>query len=148
MNATEIVKTGWAAIERGDIPKASTYLAEDFQFSGPVPKPLHKQEFMKMMQALIAGVPDWKFNARNMEAHGHTVEATVQPTGTHTRLLSGLMPGMPDAPPTGKSFKLSPEHVRITLRGDKILSIQTDPVPGGGIPGMLQQLGIVMPARP
>lgn len=146
MNATETVKACWTAMEQGDMQKVSGYLSDDFKLSGPVPQPMGKQEFIKLMGAIVTGVPNWKFNTSHIHQEGNTVELTHRITGTHSREMPGLMPGMRAAPATGKTIKLPEEHLVVTFRGDKISKIQVDAVPNGGVPGMLQQLGIALPA--
>src|SRR6266566_227099 len=73
--------------------------------------------------------------------HGDTVTAAVQITGTHTRKLVVPMPGMPLIPPTGKKIALPEEHMTFTFKGDKIASLASDNVPGGGVLGVLAQIG-------
>ena len=42
---------------------------------------------------------------------------------------------------------LPEEHTELTFEGDKIASLASDNVPGGGVPGMLQQIGLQLPAQ-
>jgi hypothetical protein len=35
--------------------------------------------------------------------------------------------------------------MHVTVQNDRITHVTIDPVPGGGVPGLLQQLGINMP---
>ncbi|HZS79116.1 MAG TPA: hypothetical protein VFA41_21070 [Ktedonobacteraceae bacterium] len=53
---------------------------------------------------------------------------------------------MPPIPPTGKRISLPVEHVEYTLSGNKITSLSSDNVPGGGVPGVLAQMGVPLPA--
>jgi hypothetical protein len=140
MNAQEIVKKALAEIEKGAID-ASTY-TEDMIFSGPVPKPIKRNEYVTLMKNLVGASPDWNFHARDFTVLGDTVKVTVGITGTQTRTLPGLMPGIPALPPTNKRFILPEEHLSIKVRGDKICELVVDVVPGGGVIGMLAQLGV------
>jgi hypothetical protein len=137
-----------AAIEKGDIDGASQRMADDMEFSGPVPKPLSKGEFLTLIKGLTAGIPDWKFNVHDLQETGDKVRLKVRITGTHTRELPGLMPGMPAAAATNKSFALPEEPTEVQFRAGKITGWRLDPVPaGGGVPGILHQLGIAVPMR-
>ncbi len=70
--------------------------------------------------------------------------AAVQITGTHTRDLVLPVPGMPPIPATGKRVSLPEEHITFTFKGDTLASLTSDNVPGGGIPGLLAQIGVPM----
>jgi hypothetical protein len=140
MNTQEIVKKAFAEIEKGVID-ASRY-TEDMIFSGPVPKPMKRNEYVTLMKNLVGAFPDWNFHAHDFQALGDTIKVTVGITGTHIRTLPGLMPGMLALPPTNKSFILPEEHLSIKVRGDKICELVADVVPGGGVSGILAQLGV------
>jgi hypothetical protein len=143
-NAIETVKQALADIEAGNV-QASTY-TEDLSFSGPVPQPLGLEPYLSLMRALVAASPDWNFHAHGYWQDGDTVTVQIAITGTQTRTLRSLMPGMPELPPTGKRFALPAEELTFTLRGDRICAIQAKVPPGGGVPGMLKQLGVQTPA--
>lgn len=140
MNTLEIVKKALAEIEKGTID-ASMY-SEDMIFSGPVPKPLKRDEYLTLLRNLVGASPDWNFHARNFTVLGDTVKVTVSITGTQTRTLPGLMPGMQALPPTNKRFILPEEHLSIKVCGDKICELVADVVPDGGVIGILTQLGV------
>jgi len=140
MNGAEIVKKALAEIEKGAID-ASTY-SEDMTFSGPVPKPIKRDEFITLIKNLVGACPDWNFHARDFTVLGDTVKVTVGITGTQTRTLPGLLPGMEALPPTNKCFMLPEEHLSIKVCRDKICELVADVVPGGGVLGMLMQLGV------
>jgi SnoaL-like polyketide cyclase len=140
MNAQEIVKKAFVEIEKGAID-ASSY-TEDMIFSGPVPQPIKRNEYVTLMKNLVGAFPDWNFHARDFRVLGDTVTVTVGITGTHTRTLPGLMLGMLALPPTNKRFILPEEHLSIKVRGDKICELVADVVPGGGVIGILAQLGV------
>ena len=140
MDKLEIVKNAMTDIEKGAI-KASSY-TEDMIFSGPVPQPLNRDQYLDLMHALVGASPDWNFHARDFTVEGDTVQISISITGTQTRTLPGLMPGMPDLPATGKQFSLPGEHLTITVRGNQISQLVARVPPGGGVPGMLAQLGV------
>jgi hypothetical protein len=145
MEIQDIVNQVLDSLERGDVKLTAHYYADNFTFSGPVPEPLNKSQFLDLMTKVTQGVPDWNFNRGKLRVEGHTVIVPVQVTGTQTRMLPGLMPGMPDIPATNRSFRNPPETIRVTFQGERAVDLHVDPVPGGGIPGMLEQLGVAIP---
>jgi predicted ester cyclase len=145
MTKTETVKAFSAALEAREFDKAASYLADDFVLNGPVPQPIGKQEFIAIQSAFESAFEDWSFNSHDEVEQGDKVVAAVQITGTHTRDLILPMPGMPTIPATDKKVSLPEEHLEFTFMGDKIASLTTDNVPGGGIPGVLQQIGVPLP---
>jgi hypothetical protein len=52
---------------------------------------------------------------------------------------------MPTIPATNKKVSLPEEHLIFTFEGDKVASLTSDNVPGGGVPGVLQQIGVPLP---
>ena len=146
MTKTEMVKAFSAALETRDFDKAASYLADDFVLSGPVPMPIGKQEFIAVQSAFEDAFQDWSFNSHDEVEQGDKVIAAVQITGTHTRDLVLPMPGMPPIPATNKKVSLPVEHITFTFNGDKIASLISDNVSGAGIPGVLQQIGVPLPA--
>jgi hypothetical protein len=148
MNAIDIVKAGLAASEAGQSSKFADFLSEDMVFAGPVPEPVGKREFAGLMAAMVAGIPDWKFNAKDFKQVGDKVTVTFQITGTQTRELSLPMPGIPKIPASGKHISLPQEPTTITLKDGKICRLESTVVPGGGVMGVLAQLGIAIPQMP
>jgi hypothetical protein len=73
------------------------------------------------------------------------VAGTSQITGTHTTTLPPILPGMPAIPPTGHKVMLPVEPIKATIRGDKIAHFEVAATPGGGVPGLLAQIGVQMP---
>lgn len=140
MKAQEIVKKALTDIENGAID-AAIYTG-DMIFSGPVPQPIKRDEYVTLLKNLVGGCPDWNFHARDFTVSGDTVKVTVAITGTQSRTLPGLMPGMEALTPTNKRFILPEEHISFKVRGDKIFECSVDKVPGGGVMGILTQLGV------
>jgi len=146
MTRLETVHAFADAVEAQDFDKAASYLSDDFVFTGPVPQPVGKNEFIAIQSAFARAIPDWSFNSHDEVEEGNKVSVAVQITGTHTQELVLPMPGMPPIPPTGKRISLPEEHVEYTFSGDKIASLTSDNVPGGGVPGVLAQIGVPLPS--
>lgn len=145
MTKTETIKSFSAALEAREFEKAASYLTDDFVFKGPVPMPVGKQEFIAIQRAFESAFEDWSFNSHNEVEQGDKVVAAVQITGTHTQDLVLPMPGMPTIPATHKKISLPEEHLEFTFKGDKVTSLTSDNVSGGGVPGVLQQIGVPLP---
>ena len=142
MTKTETIKAFSAALEARDFEKAASYLSDDFVVRGPVPQPIGKQEFIAVQSAFENAFEDWSFNSHDEVEQGDKAIAAVQITGTHTRDLVLPIPGMPTIPATHKKVSLPEEHLEFTFKGDKIVALTSDNVPGGGVPGVLQQIGV------
>ena len=90
MSNTETVQAFMQALEARDFAAASSYLADDFIFSGATPKPLNKGQFMTVMKELKDGIPDLTFHLQDVHQRDSTVTATMQITGTQTRKTSSM----------------------------------------------------------
>jgi predicted ester cyclase len=146
MSKIDTVKAFSEALETRDFDKAASYLADDFVFTGPVPQSIGKQAFIAVQSAFEDAFQGWSFNSHDEVEQGEKVVAAVQITGTHTRDLVLSMPGMPPIPATGKGVSLPVEHITFTFKGDKIASLTSDNVPGGGVAGVLAQIGVQVPS--
>jgi predicted ester cyclase len=134
------------AIEAKDTTAAAKLLSDDFTFSGPVPQPISGGEWLAMQQGLSKAFPDWKFNAANLREEGGKVRCAVQITGTHKGELDLSALGMPKLPATGKSVKLPREEITLSVSNGKFTSLSVPPTDGGGVMGILSQLGVKVPA--
>lgn len=134
------------ALEQGDFVRMSKLLDDNMLFCGPVPRPYSKQAFLGLISAVRAGVPNWKSHFRDVQVAHSIVSMTIEMTGAHLQRLPGPFPGMPTHPPTGVYFHLPPERIEFAISGEKITRIHIEPVPGGSISGILEQLDIPIPA--
>lgn len=142
MSNLDLARKGLRAWEANDVATVTSLIADDFTLSGAVPQPLGKAEFLGFMHAMLAAFPDFKFNETLTEEGADTVICTQHTTGTHTGTLA--LPGMPPVPATGKKVALPEEKQVFTFRDGKFVKAHSDPVPGGGVMGMLAQLGVKM----
>jgi predicted ester cyclase len=145
MSHVEIVKEVFAGMDQGDFGKFDRMTTDDCVITGPAPEPLPKHAFIAMQGAVVRAIPDWKFNISEIHEEGDTVHVTANATGKHTAEL--VLPDMPPIPATGKTIRQPQEHIDLTFRGDKISNVFLRQVPGGGILGLLQQLGVELPAH-
>ena len=86
-------------------------------------------------------MPDWKFNGKDFKQNGETVTATFQISGTQTAILNLPMPGFMKFPATGKHVSLPEEGMTFTVKNGKVTRIESAGVAGGGVAGVLSQLG-------
>ena len=145
MSGIDTVKAALAAAEAGDFAKASGMFTDDMMFAGPVPNPVGKKEFIGIQSAMVAGIPDWKFNAADFKEQGDKVTATLQITGTQTREIRLPLPGIQPVPATNKHFSLPKDAATFTMKDGKISRLETAGTPGAGVMGVLAQLGVPAP---
>jgi len=145
MRTREIAEAFLAGINVLDLDAAAPYCADNFTYSGPVPKPVSVQEWRGLAALFRTAFPDWSFNARVERVEGDVVHVTAQVTGTHTGNLDLTALDIGIIPATGKSISLPQGTGRVTLEGDKVVNLHFDVVPGAGIPGILAQLGVEKP---
>lgn len=146
MSAKDVVRTWLTAIEENELNTVRNLLADEFVFEGFAPFPLDRAHFLRMMAGLREAIPNWDFNKGRMEEHGKRVEVQVRLAGTHRGELVIPLPGLGKVPPTGRSFVLPEERLTFVVENDKIVHIRSNEPPGGGLQGILDQLGIPFPS--
>lgn len=153
MRITDSVRELMTAIEANDSNALEEKLDNNFFFGGWTPETLDKDQFLDLIRGLKAGIPDLKFNTQNlMQIEGtDTVQGSIHISGTHTDTLdlSRLrVIRVPLVPPTGRSISLPTEKVVYLvgtniIAGNNVISRMTVTLtPGGGLQGLLQQLGV------
>jgi predicted ester cyclase len=145
MNVQETAEAVISAINANDWQTVASYLADDFQFSGPVPEPLGAAEWIGTNMTLNAGMPDMSFNVQIVEIDGNIVRTVDQMTGTHTDDLDLTQMGIGVIPATGNAISLPAENGAAEVVDGKLVSLHLDTPPGGGMFGMLAQLGVELP---
>ncbi len=145
MSNIDVFKAGLAAFEARDSKKVDGLIADDFQLSGPTPQPLGKHEFVGLQSALIAAMPDWKFNASDFKEEGDKVMAKFHISGTQTGSLSLPALGIQSFAATGKHVQLPYENLTATIKNGKLTRFESDNAKGAGVAGVLAQIGAPMP---
>jgi SnoaL-like polyketide cyclase len=133
-----------AIYENLDFDKLEELFSEDFISHGThMPAPMSQAQFVGFLKILYGACPNMNFKVRVTEISEHSFKMAWQLSGTHRGIfkLSGI--GMPDFEPTNRSFSLPEDVYSVTVDGDKISKIFIDPVEGGGIQGVLAQLGLI-----
>ncbi|HEY8324655.1 MAG: ester cyclase [Ktedonobacterales bacterium] len=147
MTRSETVRALLTAIEQQRWDEAKSYLTDDYTFGGAVPQPISADAWLGVHKAFAAGMPDFSFNASDIREEQGIVLLRMQLSGTQTRELALPIPGVPAIAPTGKRVQLPQESCSCAFRGDKVASYTVETTPGGGVPGILAQLGAALPAH-
>jgi hypothetical protein len=145
MENEKIVEEYFTAIEKNDFAKAESYATKDLKVTGVGPEPLSLQQFLGVHKAFNKGMPDFRFNYKIGSVSQNIVETKVKLSGTHTKEMPAPIPGLHNIPATNKSLRMPEEKVRFTFKDNKISGIVLEKVPGGGLPGLLKQLGVEIP---
>jgi hypothetical protein len=122
-----------------------TVLADDFKAKGAT-RELTKQQTTGYLQTFFTAFPDHRFNFTDLEEKEGVIYCTGQETGTHQGVLDLQPFEMPiSVPPTGRSFKLPKSVFTFHVAGDQVTYFSEDEVMGGGLEGILEQLGVKLP---
>ncbi len=147
MDAVETTKKLFELIESRETGAAAELLSSDFTFAGPVPDTINAAEWLGLHDRMNAAFPDFSFNLRDVQQVDDGVRGTLQLSGTHQSDLDLSAMDLPNVPATGKSFQLPQESVTVTIQGEKITSVRGAKVEGGGVMGILSQLGVEAPPQ-
>jgi predicted ester cyclase len=146
LNKRETVQALLDSVQKGDFENAKSMLADDFQFSGPIPEPINRDDWLRMSASLKTAFPDLDYHFKVIGTQGDVVRATSQLSGTHSGSLDLTGMNMGVTPATGKTFVATREKTRVTVKDDKITSWVVEPTQGAGVMAILKQLEAEMPA--
>lgn len=142
MKPSDVVSAFMRAVEADDFETASKYISDNFVMEGVGPTPLGKNEFLGAHRAFNTGLPDFAFNEKIIRETGNDVEVKVQLTGHHTKDMQPPIPGLGVIKATNNHVKMPEETLSATVKDDKISRVRLQQVPGGGLPGVLKQIGV------
>jgi len=145
MNKRETVQALLDSVQKGDFINAKSMLADDFQFSGPIPEPINSEAWLGMSSSLKTAFPDLDYHFKVIGTEGDVVKTTTQLSGTHSGSfdLTGMNMGV--IPATDKAFSAKLEKTKITVKENKITSWAVEPTEGAGLKAILGQLGVKVP---
>ena len=149
MNAREIVQALFDSVQRGDFQKARFLVSNDCQFRDGSAEPIKREAWMRINKNLKKAFPnlDYHFHVDRVDGlDGGVVKISAELKGTHSGVLDLSPLGLGVTPATHRSFAAPREHGRVTIKGDKVASWVVDPSEGGGLRGILGQLGIAVSA--
>lgn len=144
MGPANIVEEFLIAIEQRNFTKAEDLLSNNFKASGVAPDVLDASGLMSIHRALGSGMPDFRFNYEFLKEKGGIVKVKFHITGTHMKSMPAPYAGLKSIPPTNKSVDMPDETVEFNVRDNKIQKMDVAHVDGGGLPGLLKQLGVEM----
>ena len=145
MNKREIVQGLMDSIQKGDFVTAKSMLTDDFQFSGPIPKPVNREAWLTMSANLKTAFPDLNYRFIVIGTEGDVVKTTSQLSGTHTGPFDLTAMKMGVIPATDKRFSSKIEKTKITVQNNLVKSWVVESNDGAGLNVILDQLGVKTP---
>ena len=148
MNPREIVQALFDSVQRGDFQKARFLVSNDCQFRDGSAEPIRCEAWMSINKNLKKAFPDldYHFHVHRVDGlDGGVVKISAELKGTHSGVLDLSPVGLGVTPATDKSFAAPREHFRVTIRDSKVAAWVAEPSAGGGLQGILFQLGIAEP---
>ncbi len=139
MTAREVFERYSTALDRADLAAMAALVHDDFRLEGAGLDGIGKTQFLAAMKAQLDAFTGYSENPTDLAEDGDTVRFTAHVTGTHTGTLA--LPGMAPIAPTGRKIALPPEPASVRVRDGKLVAYRVTAVPGGGIDGILAQIG-------
>jgi hypothetical protein len=146
MDAKTTVQTLLDSVQKADFETAKSLLSDEFQFSGTSPEPMNRDAWLRMSRSLKKAFPDLDYRFHVDGTDGDVVRVSAKPKGTHTNDLDVSAMNMGVVPATKKAFFNPHERGKLTVRGGKVTSWAIEPIAGGGLMGILGQLGVKSPS--
>jgi hypothetical protein len=116
-------------------------LDEGWALIRPVPQPMPRADVVKMLKGFKDGLPDFACHLSNVSETAGQITGTMKVTGTHTKTLDLSFLGIPPQPATGKEVQMPAEPIKVDFMGDKLSQLYVQSVEGGGVMGLLNQIG-------
>lgn len=146
MSNREAVMTFITALQSGDIELAANSMSDEFSMSDFLPEPLTKNEFLVLQSELLTAMPDFSYNlSEPQETDNDTVRAFLQITGTQMNLLDLSALGIQPVQATGIAVTLLQVQASFQVQNGLITMVRVETPAGGGIAGLLQQIGAELP---
>lgn len=150
MSATETVRNFINALEANETETASNALANNFLFTGWTPQPLNKKQFLSVISELKVGIPGLMFNLHNLDEHddinqGAIVTGNMQIAGYQSDSFEIPTLSLPIIPQMGRSVSLPVEDVSFVVQNEQVAQMTVKRTRGGGMEGLLHQLGTDSP---
>ena len=138
----EVIEQVFNAIANKDIDKAQEYLDGNFK-SVVLNKTVSGDEYLDVYRRIKEGMPDAKFQIKDLTSDGDTFKANIKITGTHSHTMPALRKGWKSFKPTGKRVNKVITSVEVVLRGNRILEIRNLEENKGVISGLLSELELL-----
>lgn len=148
MDRIELVEEMITALQGGDLGLAANTLADSFEMTGLTPKALSKRQFLGVQSELLAAMPDFSYNLSELRDDEKVVHAIIRISGTQTHDLDLPLFGLENIPATGLAVSLPQTRVTYQIENDKVVRMSAETIVGGGLSGLLQQVGAELPLLP
>jgi predicted ester cyclase len=125
-----------------DVPGIADTVADNLAFVS-ANRTLNKPEFLKMLNALYTGFPDWHYDHDPPEWQADLIAVKWRQGGTHEGVFA--MPGLDPVAPTGRKVKIPEHYFFYRVANEQIVMIRPEVVPGGAPRGILEQIGVHLP---
>ena len=147
MSNLEVAMRFSECLECRDLAGLQTLLTDNFVAKGPTME-LTKQQTLAYLQLLFTAFPDHSFGLADYEEEGELIHCTTHESGTHQGVFDLKAFGLPvSLPPSNKSFSLPSGTLTFRVVDGKIAYFGEDAAEGGGLAGILDQLGVRLPTR-
>ncbi len=144
MSAKDTVEQLIKALEAQEWQTAATLLSDDFAEGGTLPgEAQSREDYLTAQKAIATAFPDWHYTVSDVQEQGNTVTLWLAGSGTHTGELVPPIPAMPAIPASGKLVTLPADHAEFMLKGGQITALRLETPLGGGLDGILEQIGAV-----
>lgn len=145
MNDPKIARRFADLLEAKDLNGLQELVSDGFSAKGPT-RELNKQQTFAYLKILFTAFPDLNFGLTDFEEKGDLLYCTSHERGTHNGVLDLTPFGMPiSLPPSGKTFTLPEGGFIIRVADGKVVYFSEEPGEGGGLAGILAQLGVKLP---
>ncbi len=148
MDAIEVVKAYFAALDSPNLEQADQYLAEDYRLVDFMPQPMDKEAMLDMLSRFKAAFPNLAHSLSNIRFEDNIVKLTVQRSGTSAGHLDLRTMGIGVIPRSQKFIIFPNGNYEFTVKAGKI-TIERDVSPisqNRRMSGMLKALGVNMAA--
>ena len=136
-----LVRSLLRALDDGDFETVRALLAPDFRtVPATTGKVIGREEWLVLHEDLHGSFPDLKRNPRGFRAKGDQVSVTVQITARDIAPIRLARLGIEELPATGIELKVPSHTDTFTVHDGKVVAIHSAIPPGGGLPGMLDQI--------
>lgn len=140
MNPVDVVEAYKQAVINRDEQAMASYVSDDFQFSGPVPEPLGKDQYLGLMALMMNAFPDIDYGMEVVGSEGDTVYLTHTLSGTHTNDFDLTAMGMGVIPASNRTFSNATEEFTYIVEDGLIVAMINEPTEGAGMPALLAQI--------
>jgi predicted ester cyclase len=137
-----VLLTYIAGLKAHDVPRIADTVADNLEFISAT-RTLNKSEFLKMLNALNTGIPDWHYDHEPPQWQEDLIAVNWRQGGTHKGVFA--MPGLDPVAPTGRTVNIPEHYFFYRVAGERIVMIRPEVVPGGAPRGILEQIGVPLP---